>query len=199
MKYQLILVLAILMMVSCQSEKEPFVYENKYANLSPEEYLTTYTTPEVMFHYMEVQQNSASVHGMLIDNKGRIYKYNSESIDIDISEVTASVGNLVMLLTHSEKLDKKIDLADLVENYKMTRKVDLRLQDKRETTSDKEFYFAGYDVTHDTEGNETCNAVGVSGDVYIQKTFKSSSSINKSSFATKIVKWMSTVLDKSDA
>ncbi|NNF34314.1 MAG: hypothetical protein HKN68_09410 [Saprospiraceae bacterium] len=199
MKYFLLTCLSVFILASCSTDKEPFIYENKYEKLSPEEYLKTYTTPEIMFHYMEVNENSKTADGLLIDNKGRVFQYSNQSIDIEPESLVASISTLVRLLTHSVKTDKTVDVAQLVENYKMTRKVDVNLLDTSVSTQDKDFYFSGYDVAYDAEGNETCSAVGVSSNVYVQKIFKSTNFINKSSYASKIVKWMATMLDKSDA
>lgn len=198
MKYYLLFCLSILILASCSTDREPFVYENKYEKLSPEEYLTTYTTPEVMFHYLEVNIHTATASGLLIDNKGRVFQYTDQSIEIEPESLVAPVSTLVRLLRHSNKIEKNIDVEQLVENYKMTRKVDVKLLSSRESTLDKDFYFSGYDVAYDAEGNETCSAVGVSNRVYVQKIFKSTSLINKSSYASKIVKWMAAILDKSD-
>lgn len=199
MKYFLLSCLSVFILTSCSTDKEPFVYENKYEKLSPEEYLTTYTTPEVMFHYMEVNDNAETANGLLIDNKGRVFQYSNQSIDIEPGSLIAPVSTLVKLLTHSVKTEKTVDLAQLVENYKMTRKVDVKRLDNSVSTQDKDFYFMGYDVAYDAEGNETCSAIGVSSNVYVQKILKSKNAINKSSYASKIVKWMATMLNKSDA
>ncbi len=191
--------LAAFLVTACQPENESFVYENKYEKLTAEEYLKTYTTPMVLFQYLNVAEDGSIAEGIMIDNKGQIFQYNQESLNFSPDKLDAPINEIFRLLTVAEKSEIKVDLEDLVDFYKMTRKVDIDLLEAKESNQGGNFYFVGYDVTYDDLGYETCRAVGVSDNIYVQKLLKSSKSMNKSIYAQNIVKWMAELLDKSDS
>ena len=196
---QLLLLFFVATMISCQNDREPFVYENKYDKLSPEEYFKTYTTPDVLFQYTEVNKETGAIEGILIDNSGQVFTFKNEKLYFDLDNILAPISMVNVMLSASEKTDMTIDLADLVENYKRTRQVDIHLEEARTSVRNVDYYFVGYDVTHDDTGSETCSAIGVSENVYVQKVMKSSSIVNKSAQAKAIVKWLVEILNKSDA
>jgi hypothetical protein len=196
MKFFLCLFILIAI-TSCTKEIEINEYQNPYADLTGAEYLKTYDTPEIMFHYAEVHKTSQHTQGLLISNFGQVYAYSANKPMNDLNILEIHTSTMVNLLTHSVKVDKKVDLDQLVDHYKLTRKVNVTSTNIAEKNEAIDTYFVAYDVTYDTDGTETCSSVGVSSHKSVQKILKSSKRINTSIQAEAIVAWMAKVLDKS--
>ena len=202
MKYitlQFTLLLGILVLLSCQKDKDPFIYENPYKNLTAEEYLSTYTTPEVMFQYAEVDLTTNEISGILINNNGKVLSYKSEKPLNDLRSIEIRISTILRTLSISNETGESVDISQLVDNYKKTRKVDVNNLSARSKASNIVTYFIAYDLTYDFEGNETCSAMGVSRDKYVQKLLQSNDVINNTLQAKQIVDWMALILDKSNS
>ena len=192
-----VLLLASVLLSSCVQEPDFMTQPYQAQQLYGEDYLRNYTTPEVMFHFASVDEGWESVEGVVIDNQGRLFTYELEEVPFDFAEEIANKVLVNRLMAGGTTKASRVDLNDLVENFKKTRRInrDKLLLDTSKPTNRYTHYLIAYDLHY--PGNlcidGTCPGIEPSADLLSQYILKAEGFINgenTSLEAQQIATWM---------
>ena len=175
-----IFTLSLIIISSCAKDDATNTEPIDYANLTGEQYLSLYTTPDIFFHYARFNENDESVTGWFVDNEGQVYTYDVETEVFDTDGPIIKKSRLSALIEKANLTDRQIDLDDLVEYYKKTRAAasgdfDLGHYDVTATSTT---FINAYDLQMGSGDCYNCPTTQVSADENAQIVLKASGRTN---------------------
>ncbi|MEM7368321.1 MAG: hypothetical protein AAF587_06935 [Bacteroidota bacterium] len=123
------------------------------AELKGQDYLDNYTTPVIMFHYVSIDDESNSASGWMISNTGEVHQYQSSDVPFVLEGQQASISLIKRVLESSTVRDEKVDLVEMVEQYRKTHKID---REKLDITPSKGAASTSYFLAYDLDYNGQC-------------------------------------------
>lgn len=180
------------LLTSCE-QAEPLNIQTEFVEKTGTDYLNSYFTPPIMYHFAFIDENAAKYTGWIVDNKGKIRTYTLDEQVFSPTAFEILDTQMETLLEQSEVIDTEVDLEILVEYYKknvVVAKADVQtLAENPDTETTTGFYSYSLSYGRDLE---SCGARS-HNDRFQQTVLKSDgkeSLKNKSHLTNDMVNWL---------
>lgn len=113
-------VFAMFLLLSACTQQVDETFDYQAAELFGADYLKTFKTPKVMFHYSIADEENKNYQGWLIDNEGKVrtYQLNYPVTQVSKDKVIWEESSVERLYNSSARTNITVDLNVLVEQYK---------------------------------------------------------------------------------